>query len=152
MSDTIQLRGSEELIRNLRSLDQAIRQEIANSTLTEAASEIADRARSRVPTRTGKLASLIGYHLFQDGDFPAARVGVNAEHRASQKDGFYAIMVERGTKPRFAKNRNKKPMIRPASRGTAPRKPFLGPAFDEVAPKVADVLARKIESHAEAMP
>jgi HK97 gp10 family phage protein len=150
-TEDLRIDGVEELVRKLNQLSQELRDEIGTATLTEAATEMADRARNRVPRRTGKLGSLIGFHLFKDEGYPAARVGVNPAHTASQKDGFYAIMVERGTKPRQAKNRNKKPMIKTANRGTAPRKPFLGPAFDEVSPRVVEILAKHLEAAAARM-
>lgn len=89
-----------------RSAIAALGGEDSRRALESVARQVADRARSSAPRRSGALAESIGYEVDRDGAELVARVSWS-------RDAFYGLFVELGTSRMSAQ-----PFLRPALDGT----------------------------------
>lgn len=116
MNVRVELDGLAELKTRLFAVTAEVRDEIIQEALMAAAEVIRPAVVSRAPVgKTGTLRDNV-FAVPGDKKRPSVRVGVGLA-------AFYAVFVERGTKPRVTRKTK-------ANRGAMPARPFLRPAVD----------------------
>ena len=134
MKMKIRIEGTEEIKRNLRKLMQLTNRDVVEDALMAGAELVVEEAKRLVPVDTGNLRDSIGISTETKG-MNFARVQLKKgdqvllvgplQGKGLPHDGFYGHMVEFGTL-----------YMQP--------QPFMGPAFDAMAPKATYVALEHI--------
>jgi HK97 gp10 family phage protein len=122
---TVQIEGADDLRKNLRKLDRDLPKGLTRIH-KDLAEPVADDARQMAPRRSGRLAASIRPSGTQRAALIRAGVGV--------KPYNYAGIAEYGGYP-----------------GDYPGQPFLQPAIDANASRIADEYQRRLDAFIEAV-
>lgn len=115
------IEGGEKLREYFRELPEKLRRDALRTASEQAAVIFEQEAKRRAPKgRTGKLRRSIDRRQsrkLSDHHRVVWEVGVSVNVPASRKDGFYGVMLERGTKERYRKPKKGSQSLRAALRG-----------------------------------
>lgn len=136
------IKGAQEIERILKQMPIKYERRIAKNALRAAARVIRNEAKRRVPVDTGNLKKSISV-VTLPGRIPAVAV-TNKRGKGEKNDGWYAHLVEFGTKPHStAKGGRKAGLSALDARvhpGT-PARPFLRPALDNKSAEAIQIIA-----------
>lgn len=147
----VEIPGLQGLVEKLRSLPPKLARSYARKALRAGGNIIRDEARARVPTRTHTLRKSIAYTATTSlhGSFKGKvyiKHGKKAKH-----DGYYAHMVEFGTKAHLVKARQKRVLSngrmifgRAVWIPAIGAHPFMRPAAETKAREAVDAMASKL--------
>lgn len=154
------LDGLKDLNKALKKLNGKVSGSIARRSIGKAGRVMRDEIKTRAPVDTGNLRNSIRSKVSKLGRTGfAAKIGpgkVMGRDRDTKKsfikaDGWYAHIVERGSKSHKIPRRGTKPLkiggklvMGPVTHpGTAPR-PFIRPAWDATKDRLPGVMGREL--------
>ena len=140
----VALKGDKETIMMFNKLSDPDREKVMERAVKKGAQAVVSEARMRAPMgKTGTLKENIKeVILTSEGFFVSVGISFKTGLRGA---GFYGLFIEKGTKPRYQKKRNKVPLRTPKFVGEMPRTPFLEPAFEAKKGQAAKIIMRAIQ-------
>tara|TARA_R100000808_G_scaffold489_1_gene2457 strand:+ start:2331 stop:2819 length:489 start_codon:yes stop_codon:yes gene_type:complete len=122
------LEGDKETSRMFKKLAEPQQKQVLKSSTKKGAILIRNEARMRAPVKTGTLIRNINEVLLLATNY-FSDFGVSFRVN-NQSDGYYGLFIEKGTKPRYQKNRKSERYSVPKYVGVVGASPFLEPAFE----------------------
>ena len=116
---TVRIRGEKDVIRQLKRLKDAVREEVIKAELEDAAEVIVADAKRRAPSST--IAD--GIQVLNTEVKSSGKVTTEVGLVGGRRAWFYGLFIERGTGPRVQKKTGRRT-------GAMPARPFLRTAFD----------------------
>lgn len=155
METDFELEGLDVLERRLLTLEKKTAKRVVRRALRDSAKIVVESARAKVPEGTGALRESLGTiaRVGKGKNFETMFIGSRAKNKAALalanagrskpiRGIFYGHMIERGTVARSNK-------VSGANRGSVAPQPFLRPALDENAGKVANKFAEELRRGVE---
>lgn len=147
---TVNIKGLAELEKALAELPDKLERNVVRGGLRAAAKVVADEAMRNVPVHRAELRDTIRFDVNKDkllGLVAHVRAGPRkaTKRKPADKRGWYAHMVEQGTKAHIIRAKKGKTLaiggglLKQVDHPGATAKPFMRPAFDSKA--AAAVLA-----------
>jgi HK97 gp10 family phage protein len=140
---SLSLTGDKETIKMFHELGEPKQKRILKTSSEKGAKLIQAEARMRAPVRSGTLLKNIDTVVLIATDFFAS-VGVSFRIN-NQNDGYYGLFIEKGTRPRYMKNRKSKRYSVPKFVGEMVSEPFLVPAFDSKKFQAATIIKNDLK-------
>lgn len=139
----ITIEGDKETVKMWHELSEPKQKRILKESTEKGAKLIRAEAKMRTPFKTGNLYENIREVLLIWTDFFAS-VGVSFRVN-NQDDGYYGLFIEKGTKPRYMKNRKSERYSVPKFVGEMTEQPFLEPAFDAKRDQASKIIMNAIK-------
>lgn len=130
MADEVKIDGLDELFKAMQEMPVKLEKKVLRGAMRAGAKVFLDRARAKVPTKTGKLRKSLRISTrVRNGKIEARLI-------AGNKEAFYPHMVEFGTAAHFIKPKSRKSLFfaglarEIVDHPGAKPQPFMRPAFD----------------------
>jgi len=134
------LKGFDQLKRQLRRMDSRTSTKFAKMATRKASKILLDDMKQRVPKRTGNLRRSLGLVNVRRST-PGAWLKVGARSGKRLKyDGWYAHLVEFPTRAHSIKRKSGANIDHPGTK----RQPFMRPAVDAKGKKVINHIGREL--------
>lgn len=132
--EKVEIIGLQELAHDFSQLPRNLRERSLKRAARKSGNLIRDRAKAKVPSRTGKLRDSITATVRLADLFT-----IEAEIGPRRKQGWYAHFVEFGHK-----------LVRRGRLvGNVAAKPFLRPAADQSTPEVINIVTTEVDKEVE---
>ncbi len=149
---TLKIRGAKAMATLLRKLPKRINKKIIRSVLRKAARPIILAAKAKVPKQFRVLEKSMGTNFVKGTPSGKEIIRIGPRHgRKQRNDGWYAHLVEFGTKSHTIKA---DPLVfsvdgdlrfvNSVTIPSIPAQPFLGPAFAATSSKALEIMGKEL--------
>jgi HK97 gp10 family phage protein len=150
------LRGLPEVVRAFREFPEKMQRVLYRRAMRAGGVVIRNRARGKIHNVSGRLRKSVRVAVKMRGTWVRAQVW--AGRAIAKDDPYWALFVERGTKPHEIRPKNRKSLFiaglmrEQVKHPGAEAKPFMEPALEEGAQEAIDAIAESLrEAFANAL-
>lgn len=111
MADDIVVSGMRELALQLDQFPEKLQRKSLDKVLRRGGNYIVQLAKNLVPAQSGKLRRSIRVTIVKNRGDGMLTARIIAGRRGKKDDPYYALFVERGTKPHEERPKNKKSLF-----------------------------------------
>ena len=156
MADDFNLRGIEEMLKNLQKVGSAVAKRAPSMAVRAGSKPIIKSIRNRAPRQTGSLRKSIGVKVknYRPSSAVTAIIGARSKSyqtaEGKRNPSLYSHLAEFGTAPHRLGSQKKIITRRGKKHPGAKAQPFMRPGWDAAAPAAVDATIGKVKDVFEA--